>query len=149
MSAGRARTGIPNTDDLRRIFAEARSIAVVGASADPDKPGHSIPAYLQRQGYTVVPVNPKGGELFGERVVASLNDLEQPVDVVEVFRPPEEAADIAKQAIAMGARVLWFQSRTASASAVALAREAGLVVVAGRCMGETHAELGLGPGPHG
>jgi predicted CoA-binding protein len=96
MSAGRARTGIPNTDDLRRIFAEARSIAVVGASADPDKPGHSIPAYLQRQGYTVVPVNPKGGELFGERVVASLNDLEQPVDVVEVFRPPEEAADIAR-----------------------------------------------------
>jgi uncharacterized protein len=149
MSTDRERTGIPSTDDLRRIFAEARSIAVVGASNDPDKPGHSIPAYLQRQGYSIVPINPKGGELFGERVVASLDELERPVDVVEVFRPPEEAADIARQAIGMDARVLWFQNRTASASAVALAREAGLVVVAGRCMGETHAELGLGPGPHG
>ena len=72
---------------LARIYAETRTIAVVGASADPSKAAHRIPRYLQRQGYRILPVNPRGGELLGEPVARSLAQVEGPVDVVDVFRP--------------------------------------------------------------
>jgi len=137
----------PNEDDFRRIYAETKTIAAVGASTDPSKPGHEIPRYLQGQGYRVVPVSPKGGELLGERVYASLEDIDVPVDAVDVFRPAEEAVGIAQAAVKLGAKVLWFQEGTESEDAIGLAREGGLTVVWGRCMGRTHGQLGLGPGP--
>ena len=93
-------------------------------------------------------MNPRGGEVLGERSYASLRDIDVPIDVVDVFRPPAEAEDIARDAIAVGARTLWFQPGTHTDEAVTLAREAGLTVVAKRCMGVTHGWLGLGPGPH-
>ena len=130
-----------------RIYAEAKTIAVVGASADPSKPAHQIPRYLQRQGYRILPVNPRGGELLGQAVARSLAEVDSPVDVVEVFRPAEEAPQIAREAIAIGAKVLWLQLGIESAEAKRLAEAAGLTVVMNRCMGETHGELGLGPGP--
>jgi predicted CoA-binding protein len=132
---------------LLGIYAETRTIAVVGASGDDAKPAHRIPAYLQGQGYRVIPVNPRGGAIFGEPVAASLAAIEGPVDVVDVFRPSEEAPDIARQAVAIGARVLWLQAGVESDEARAIAEEAGLTVVMNRCMGGTHRELGLGPGP--
>lgn len=138
---------IENEDELRRIYDETKTIAVVGASGDPSKPGHEIPRYLQGQGYRIVPVSPKGGELLGEKVHPSLEEIGEPVDAVDVFRPSSEAADIARAAAAVGAKVLWFQEGTDSEEAVQLAREAGLTVVHGRCMGVTHGQLGLGPGP--
>ena len=140
---------IENEDELRRIYAETKTIAVVGASGDPAKPGHEIPRYLQSQGYRIVPVSPKGGELLGEKVYPSLSDIDVPVDVVDVFRPSEEAEGIARDAAAIGAKVLWFQEGTHTDEAVKLARDAGLTVVYGRCMGVTHGLLGLGPGPWG
>jgi uncharacterized protein len=130
-----------------RIYAETKTIAVVGASADPSKPAHQIPRYLQRQGYRILPVNPRGGELLGQAVARSLAEVDSPVDVVEVFRPAEEAPQIAREAIAIGAKVLWLQLGIESAEAKRLAEAAGLTVVMNRCMGETHGELGLGPGP--
>jgi predicted CoA-binding protein len=130
-----------------RIYAETKTIAVVGASADPSKPAHQIPRYLQRQGYRILPVNPRGGELLGEAVARSLAEVDSPVDVVEVFRPAEEAPQIARDAIAIGAKVLWLQLGLESEEAKRLAEAAGLTVVMNRCMGETHGELGLGPGP--
>lgn len=133
---------------LLEVYARAKTIAVVGASADESKPAHEIPRYLQRQGYRIVPVNPRGGEILGEPVVSSLDDVEGPVDVVEVFRPADEAPAIAEQAIEIGARVLWLQLGIASAEAKHLAEAAGLTVVMNRCMGATHGQLGLGPGPH-
>lgn len=133
---------------LLEVYARAKTIAVVGASADESKPAHEIPRYLQRQGYRIVPVNPRGGEILGEPVVSSLDDVEGPVDVVEVFRPADEAPAIAEQAIEIGARVLWLQLGIASAEAKRLAEAAGLTVVMNRCMGATHGQLGLGPGPH-
>jgi uncharacterized protein len=133
---------------LLRIYEATKTIAVVGASATEGKPGHDIPRYLQSQGFRIVPVNPRGGEILGERSFPSLHDVDVPFDAVEVFRPPEEAEGIARQAIEVGAATLWFQPGTDTEDAVALAREAGLTVVAGRCMGETHGRLGLGPGPH-
>ena len=132
---------------LLRIYAQTRTIAVVGASADVSKAAHQIPRYLQSQGYRILPVNPRGGEFFGERVFRSLAEIDVPVDVVEVFRPPQEAPEIARQAIAIGAKVLWLQLGIISEDARQVAEAAGLTVVMDRCMGATHVMLGLGPGP--
>jgi predicted CoA-binding protein len=137
----------PLGERLRRIYAETSTIAVVGASGDPSKPAHQIPRYLQRQGYRIVPVNPRGGQLLGEPVARSLAEVDGPVDVVEVFRPAGEAPQIAREAVKVGAKVLWLQQGIASEEARQVAEAAGLTVVMDRCMGETHRELGLGPGP--
>jgi uncharacterized protein len=134
-------------EQLLRIYAEATTIAVVGASGDPSKPAHRIPRYLQSQGYRIRPVNPRGGELLGEAVARSLAEVDGPVDVVDVFRPAEEAPQIAREAIKAGAKVLWLQLGIESEEARQVAEAAGLTVVMNRCMGETHGELGLGPGP--
>jgi predicted CoA-binding protein len=134
-------------EQLLRIYAETRTIAVVGSSADESKAAHQVPRYLQSQGYRIVPVNPRGGKIFGESVFRSLTKIDVPVDVVEVFRPAEEAPEIAQQAIAIGAKVLWLQLGIVSEEARRLAESAGLTVVMNRCMGETHKLLSLGPGP--
>jgi predicted CoA-binding protein len=134
-------------EQLLRIYAETRIIAVVGASADASKAAHQVPRYLQNQGYRILPVNPRGGELFGERAFRSLAEIDVHVDVVEVFRPAQEAPEIARQAIAIGAKVLWLQMGIVSEEAQRIAEAAGLTVVMNRCMGATHAQLGLGPGP--
>ncbi|HJW61094.1 MAG TPA: CoA-binding protein, partial [Actinomycetota bacterium] len=103
--------------------------------------------YLQRQGYRILPVNPRGGELLGEPVARSLAEVDGPIDVVEVFRPAEEAPRIAREAVEVGAKVLWLQLGIVSEEARQVAEAAGLTVVMDRCMGETHGRLGLGPGP--
>jgi uncharacterized protein len=131
---------------LLGVYAQTRTIAVVGASADPAKPAHRIPRYLQQHGYRILPVNPRGGQLFGEPVARSLDEVQGPVDVVEVFRPAAEAPEIARAAVEIGAKVLWLQLGIVSEEARQVAEAAGLTVVMDRCMGETHAELGLGPG---
>lgn len=136
----------PSARDLIRAYSATKTIAAVGASPDSGKGGYQNPLYLPKQGYRILPVNPRGGVLFGEHVYPSLGEVDMPIDVVGVFSPPAEAADIAGQAVAAGAKVLWFQPGTASAEAVDLASEAGLIVVSGRCMGATHGALG--PGPH-
>ncbi len=137
----------PSRQDLLRIYEQTNTIAVVGASADERKAAHVIPSYLQSQGYRIIPVNPRDDEILGERVYPSLEEIDAPVDVVDVFRPPAEAETIAREAVAIGAGVLWFQPGTHTTEAVQIAVDAGLTVVAGRCMGATHGELGLGPGP--
>jgi predicted CoA-binding protein len=134
-------------EQLARIFANTTTIAVVGASGDPAKPAHQIPRYLQRQGYRIIPVNPRGGELYGEPVARSLAEVDGPVDVVDVFRPSEETPEIAREAAEIGAKVLWLQLGIESEEARKLAESAGLTVVMNRCMGEAHRQLGLGPGP--
>ncbi len=134
-------------EQLRNIYADTKTIAVVGASEDPEKPGHSIPRYLQSQGYRIIPVNPKGGEILGEKVYGSLRDVPEPVDVVDVFRPADETPEIARDAAAIGADVLWLQTGIESDEAYGIATAAGLQVVMDTCMGATHGRLGLGPGP--
>jgi predicted CoA-binding protein len=133
--------------DLLRIYEQTKTIAVVGASADEAKPAHQIPRYLQSQGYRIIPVNPRGGEILGEPALLSLTDIDEPVDVVDVFRPPAEAEAVARAAVSIGAKVLWFQPGTDTEEAIRLASEAGLEVISWRCMGTTHGQLGLGPGP--
>lgn len=137
----------PSDDELREIYAETKTIAVVGASNDESKAANSIPRYLQRQGYRIVPVNPRGGEILGERAYPSLKEVDVPVDVVDVFRPSEETPAIARDAVAIGAKVLWLQLGIESDEAATIAREGGLRVVMNLCMGATHKRLRLGPGP--
>jgi uncharacterized protein len=133
----------PGEDELREIFARTRTIAVVGASHREDRAAHRIPAYLQGQGYRIVPVNPRGGELFGEPVVAALRDVDVPVDVVDVFRRAGETPEVARDAVAVGASVLWLQEGISNEEAAAIARAGGLAVVMDLCMGATHRRLGL------
>ena len=125
-----------NTDPSleARILRESRTIAVVGLSADPDKPSHEVAAYLQSRGYRIVPVNPKGGTILGEAVWPDLASIPFPVDVVDVFRPPAACPEVARQAVAIGARFLWLQLGIVSEEAARIAREGGLGVVMDRCM---------------
>ncbi|HVF12495.1 MAG TPA: CoA-binding protein [Actinomycetota bacterium] len=134
-------------EELLRMYGSTKTIAVVGASSDPSKVSHTIPVYLQSQGFKIIPINPREEMLFGEKAFASLKDVEGPIDVVDVFRPAEETPDIARQAVEAGAKVLWLQSGIESAEAEAIALEGGLEVVMGACLGTTHGRLGLGPGP--
>jgi predicted CoA-binding protein len=137
----------PTRDDLLRIYAETKVIAVVGASDDVAKPAGNIPAYLKAQGYRIIPVNPTRDTVLGERAYASLADIGEPVDVVDVFRPAPEGPDIARAAADIGAKVIWFQPGTQSGEASRIAHDAGVTVVSRICMGATHGTLGLGPGP--
>jgi uncharacterized protein len=134
-------------EELVEIYEHTKTIAVVGASANEEKDAHEIPRYLKSQGYRIIPVNPRGGEILGEKAHASLGEIEAPVDVVDVFRPPSEAEDVARAAVAIGAKVLWFQLDTHTDDAVRIARDGGLTVVTDMCMGAAHRLLGLGPGP--
>lgn len=136
-----------SSEELRQIYQRTTTIAVVGASGNETKAAHAIPRYLQSQGYEIIPVNPRGGELFGVKAYPTLADVDVPIDVVDVFRPPEEAEAVARESIAKGVGILWFQIGTHTDEAVRLAADAGLTVVYDRCMGLTHAQLGLGPGP--
>lgn len=137
----------PPASELRRIYAETETIAVVGASPDETKPAYRIPQYMRSQGYRIIPVNPEHDEVFGERSYASLADIEEPIDLVNVFRPAREAPAITQAAIATGAKVLWLQEGIASDEADHIATEAGMTVVMDRCIGVMHGALGLGPGP--
>jgi len=125
------------TSSPRDILARSRTIAVVGASRNPDKAGHDIPAELQRFGFRIIPVNPNaaGTTLFGEPVRASLLDVAEPVDLVDVFRPSRDAPEIARQAVAIGARALWLQSGILSVEARRIAAAAGMDYVEDRCTG--------------
>jgi predicted CoA-binding protein len=123
---------------LRPILADSKTIAIVGLSSNPDRPSHSVAAYLQQQGYRIIPVNPNISEVLGEKAYASVRDIPGPVDVVDIFRRPEAVAPIVEDAIAKGARVVWMQVGVINEQAAARARAAGLTVVMDTCMRETH-----------
>lgn len=118
----------------REILERSTTIAVVGIARTTDKPSGGVPAELQRRGFRIVPVNPKADEILGEKAHASLADVSEPVDVVEVFRPAAEAPEIARQAVAIGAKALWLQQGIESEEARQIAEEAGIDFVQDRCM---------------
>lgn len=135
----------PSDDELRAIYRDTETIAVVGASTDPRKAAHTVPEYLQSMGYRIVPVTPNSDEVLGEKAFPSLSDLDVPVDVVQVFRPPSEVPQIARDAADIGAKVLWMQPGIVSAEGAAVGNELGLTVAMDICMRATHLLLGLGP----
>jgi predicted CoA-binding protein len=117
----------------REILAAATTIAVVGASRDPYKAGGSVPAGLQERGFRIIPINPFADELFGERVYRSLSEVPDRIDIVDVFRPAGDAAEIARQAVAVGAKALWLQLNIRSEEAGRIAEAAGLDYVEDEC----------------
>ena len=128
-------------EQLADIYRSTRTIAVVGASTDESKAAHRIPAYLESRGFRIIPVNPGSDEVLGEQAMGSLTEITEPVDVVDVFRPSEETPDIAREAVAIGAKVLWLQEGIESEEAAEIARDGGLAVVMDTCMGATHRRL--------
>ena len=121
------------TRSPQEILLRSKVIAVVGASRDPRKAGGSVPAGLQQRGFRIVPINPFADELFGERVYRSLLDVPEPVDLVDVFRPAADAPEIARQAVAIGAKALWLQLDIRSREARRIAEAAGMDYVEDQC----------------
>jgi uncharacterized protein len=140
----RYRDWVGDTDAVvARILTSYDTITVVGASANAEKAAHSVPALMQHHGWCIIPVNPHATEIFGEKVYRTLADVAAQVGFVDVFRPPAQAPDIARQAVAVGATALWLQLGIASAEARAIAESAGLLYVENRCLAIERRRLGL------
>lgn len=131
----------PSDDELRALLTEARTIAVVGLSSDPERPSYGVAAKLQKAGYKIVPINPNESEVLGEPAYPSLDDAPRPIDVVDVFRRPEHTPEIADAAVRIGARLLWLQSGIVNQDAARRALAGGLVVVQDECLGVVHSLL--------
>ncbi len=121
----------------KEILESSKVIAVVGASRDSNKAGGSVPRGLQQRGFRIIPINPNAEILFGERVYRSLAEVPEKIDLVDVFRPAAEAPDIARQAVAVGAKALWLQLDIRSDEARQIAEAAGLDYVEDECTGVT------------
>lgn len=126
----------PEERELRSLLGEAEVVAVVGISSKPWRPSHEVASYLQQHGYRIVPVNPNEQEVLGEQVYASLLDIPEDihVDVVDVFRRAEHTPEVARDAVAIGARTLWLQEGIVSDEAARIASEGGLEVIMGVCI---------------
>jgi predicted CoA-binding protein len=131
----------PSDAELKELMSEASTIAVVGASSNPEKSSYGIMRKLQSVGYHVIPVNPRETEVLGERAYASLSDIPVPVDIVDVFRRSEDTPPIADEAVKIGAKALWLQSGIENEDAAARAKAGGLTVVMDSCLGTMHAVL--------
>ncbi len=123
---------------IRRLLARARTVAIVGMSADMQKASAFVASYLQHEGYRIIPVNPRGGRVLGETVYPDLASVPVPIDIVDLFRPAPEAPGFARQAVAVGAGAFWQQLRIVSFEAAELAAAAGLEVVMDRCVKMEH-----------
>ncbi len=128
-------------DDREAALRECKVVAVVGLSPDPSRPSYAVAEYLQRHGYRIIPVNPKAKEILGERAYASLKDIPEKVDVVDVFRRSEEVPAIVEDALSIGARCVWMQEGVRHEKAAERCREEGLRVVADCCIKKEHARL--------
>jgi len=136
-----------NSDkEMKEILLSTKTIASVGLSSSDEKESYWIVSYLKEQGYRIIPVNPKATEILGEKVYASLSDIPDKVDVVQVFRKPEDVPPVVGEAIRIGAKVVWMQEGIVNEEAAQKAREAGLQVVMDACMRATHRRL-IGPKP--
>lgn len=132
---------IDDIDGLRRLLLETRTIAVVGLSANWHRPSYFAAKYMLEHGYTVIPVNPAYTEVLGQKCYPSLQDIPVPVDMVDVFRKPEDVLPLVDDAIAIGAKALWLQLGVVNPEAVRKAEAAGLKVVMDRCVKIEYARL--------
>lgn len=119
--------------ELKRLFETVRTIAVVGCSPRPERPGHYVAKYLQDLGYRIIPVNPGQTEILGEKCYASLRDIPEPVDMVDCFRRAEDIPPVVEDAIAIGAKFVWMQLGIVNEEAAQRAIAAGIGVVMDRC----------------
>jgi uncharacterized protein len=133
---------INDPETIKRILDECRTIAVVGLSSTPTRPSHDVTAYMQRAGYRIIPVNPNEREVLGEKAYASLAEVPEAIDLVDVFRRSEEAGAAVDEAIATGAKAVWLQEGVIDDAAAQRAVDAGLLVVMDRCWLKEHARGG-------
>src|SRR5262249_52610364 len=133
------RDGVNEPRTIQRLILTSRTVAVVGLSGSELRASNFVGYYLKRHGYTVVPVNPNEERVFGERAYASLRDVPEPIDVVDVFRDPAAVPGIAREAVEVGAKALWLQFGVISEDGARIATEGGLDVVMDRCMKVEHA----------
>ena len=124
--------------DVRQILLDAKTIAVVGLSSRPDRDSNSVARYLQAAGYRIIPVNPHEDEVLGEKSFASLRDIPEPVDIVDVFRRAEHTPPVAEDAVAIGARVLWLQLGIRSEESRRIAEEGSLAYIEDSCIRTVH-----------
>jgi len=126
---------------IPELLEKYRTIAVVGLSSQRSRPSHSVTAYMQSQGYRIIPINPHETEVLGERAYARLQDVPEPVEIVDVFRRSEHVAVVVEDAIEIGAKVLWLQEGVVDEEAAARARRAGLEVVMDLCILKEHMKI--------
>ena len=125
----------------KEILNSSRVVAVVGLSPKPDRPSYNVANYLKENGYKIIPVNPKAGEILGEVCYPDLISIPEPVDVVDIFRRSEEAVGIVEEAIRIGAKAVWMQEGVVNEQAADRARAAGLLVVMDKCMLKEYQEI--------
>ena len=132
---------IDNDNELKQILTIIKTVASVGVSSNEEKPSYGIFYYLMEHGYQMIPVNPTASEILGLRVYPDLISIPQKIDVVQVFRKPEDVPPVVKHAIQIGAKIVWMQKGIVHEEAAKKAEAAGLKVVMNRCMMETHQRL--------
>jgi uncharacterized protein len=131
-----------NSDEMmKEILLNSKTVASVGLSGNPAKASHGVAEYLMRHGYHVIPVNPTTDEILGEKSYPDLTSVPEKIDVVQIFRRPEDVPPIVDEAIKVGAKVIWMQEGIVNEAAAQTAREAGLQVVMDACMRATHRSL--------
>ncbi|HEV8369699.1 MAG TPA: CoA-binding protein [Pyrinomonadaceae bacterium] len=129
---------INSVETINRILSECRTIAVVGLSSDASRPSHSVAGYMRRHGYRVIAVNPNETEVFGDQAYPNLASVPEQIDLVDVFRRPDEAGHAVDDAIAIGAKAVWLQEGVIDEGAAQRALKAGLLVVMDRCWLKEH-----------
>jgi predicted CoA-binding protein len=130
-----------NDDEIRGLLGRVRTIAVVGLSPDPGKASHGVARYLKERGYRIIPVNPGAEEILGEKAYPNLSAIPEPVDIVDIFRPPAAVPAIIDEAVRIGAKVAWMQEGITHAEAARQGEAAGLVVIQNRCLMKEHFRL--------
>jgi predicted CoA-binding protein len=126
---------------MEALLKQARTIAVVGLSSSPFRPSHGVSRYMQSQGYRIIPVNPYETEVLGERAYADLDSVPEAVDIVNIFRRPDQVMPVVEAAIRKGARAVWMQEGVINEAAAERARAAGLEVIMDRCILKEHRRL--------
>lgn len=129
---------LPQNDPITDVLKRARTIAVVGLSDSPLRPSHGVAAYMQSQGYHIIPVNPHVDESLGEKSYPSLLDVREKIDIVNIFRRPEYVGEIVDQAIQLKVPAVWMQEDVVNEAAAQKARQAGIFVVMDRCILKEH-----------
>jgi len=127
-----------SNDSIAELLKSAKTIAVVGLSDNPMKPSYGVSQYMQARGYRIIPVNPQAAEVLGEKSYASLLDIPEKVDIVDVFRRPDAVPEIVDQAIQLKVPALWLQETVVHEEAAQKARDAGMVVVMDKCILKEH-----------
>jgi predicted CoA-binding protein len=131
-------TTTPATDEITELLRRAKTIAVVGLSDSPLRPSHGVAAYMQSQGYRIIPVNPSIKGALGEKAVGALSEIQEKIDIVDVFRRPEGVPEVVDEAIKLGVPAIWLQEGVIHEDAASKARQAGIFVVMDKCILKEH-----------